>query len=55
MPSHDDDVSCRHDVVVIGAGPAGEAAAELGGSLATRSLHPDVLRAMRLPSRAHHI
>jgi NAD(P) transhydrogenase len=32
MPSHDDDVS-RHDVVVIGAGPAGEAAAELGGSL----------------------
>jgi pyruvate/2-oxoglutarate dehydrogenase complex dihydrolipoamide dehydrogenase (E3) component len=23
----------RHDVVVIGAGPAGEAAAELGGSL----------------------
>jgi NAD(P) transhydrogenase len=27
------DVSNRHDVVVIGAGPAGEAAAELGGSL----------------------
>jgi NAD(P) transhydrogenase len=33
MPSHDDDVSRRYDVVVIGAGPAGEAAAELGGSL----------------------
>jgi NAD(P) transhydrogenase len=27
------DASSRHDVVVIGAGPAGEAAAELGGSL----------------------
>src|SRR5580698_1547647 len=27
------EVSNRHDVVVIGAGPAGEAAAELGGSL----------------------
>ena len=27
------DVSNRHDVVVIGAGPAGEAAAELGGGL----------------------
>ena len=27
------DVSNRHDVVVIGGGPAGEAAAELGGSL----------------------
>ena len=27
------DASYRHDVVVIGAGPAGEAAAELGGSL----------------------
>jgi len=33
MPSHDDDVSRRYDVVVIGAGPAGEAAAELGGGL----------------------
>ncbi len=33
MPSHDDDVSRRYDVVVIGAGPAGEAAAELGGNL----------------------
>jgi ribulose 1,5-bisphosphate synthetase/thiazole synthase len=32
MPSHGD-VASRHDVVVIGAGPAGEAAAELGGSL----------------------
>jgi pyruvate/2-oxoglutarate dehydrogenase complex dihydrolipoamide dehydrogenase (E3) component len=116
------DVSNRHDVVVIGAGPAGEAAAELGGSLgykvalverdvvggtvvtsggaptktfreaagtgqamihneatiedvirmayntptytygyklaasdALARLHPDVLRAMRLPSRAHRI
>lgn len=27
------DASNRHDVVVIGAGPAGEAAAELGGGL----------------------
>jgi pyruvate/2-oxoglutarate dehydrogenase complex dihydrolipoamide dehydrogenase (E3) component len=27
------DASYRHDVVVIGAGPAGEAAAELGGGL----------------------
>jgi cation diffusion facilitator CzcD-associated flavoprotein CzcO len=44
MPSRDDDVSRRYEVVVIGAGPAGEAAAE-----------PDVLRAMRLPSRAHQI
>jgi pyruvate/2-oxoglutarate dehydrogenase complex dihydrolipoamide dehydrogenase (E3) component len=33
MPSHDDDVSRPYDVVVIGAGPAGEAAAELGGNL----------------------
>jgi NAD(P) transhydrogenase len=33
MSSHDDGVSRRYDVVVIGAGPAGEAAAELGGSL----------------------
>ena len=32
MPSHGD-VSSHHDVVVIGAGPAGEAAAELGGGL----------------------
>ena len=32
MPSHGD-VSSRYDVVVIGAGPAGEAAAELGGTL----------------------
>jgi len=30
------DVSNRHDVVVIGAGPAGEAAAELGGGLGYR-------------------
>jgi pyruvate/2-oxoglutarate dehydrogenase complex dihydrolipoamide dehydrogenase (E3) component len=117
------EVSNRHDVVVIGAGPAGEAAAELGGSLgyqvalverdvvggtgvllgvhaiceiaseiagtgqamihseatvedvirmayntptytygyklaatdALARLHPDVLRAMRLPSQAHRI
>ena len=33
MPSHDDDMSLRYDVVVIGAGPAGEAAAQLGGAL----------------------
>jgi len=33
MPSHPNEVSSRHDVVVIGAGPAGEAAAELGGNL----------------------
>ena len=33
MPSDGDEVSDRHDVVVIGEGPAGEAAAELGGSL----------------------
>lgn len=32
MTSHGE-VSSRHDVVVIGAGPAGEAAAELGGNL----------------------
>src|SRR6202166_2375631 len=32
MPSHSG-VSSSHDVVVIGAGPAGEAAAELAGSL----------------------
>jgi hypothetical protein len=31
------DASSRHDVVVIGAGPAGEAAAELGGSLGSSS------------------
>jgi pyruvate/2-oxoglutarate dehydrogenase complex dihydrolipoamide dehydrogenase (E3) component len=64
-------VNSRHDVVVIGAGPAGEAAAELGGSLgysvalnygyklaAGDTLvrqRPDVLRGMRLPSRAHRI
>ena len=33
MSSRDDDVGRRYDVVVIGAGPAGEAAAELGGNL----------------------
>ena len=33
MPSHGGEVSSRHDAVVTGAGPAGEAAAELGGSL----------------------
>jgi NAD(P) transhydrogenase len=33
MPSDSDDVSRRYDLVVIGAGPAGEAAAELAGSL----------------------
>lgn len=33
MPSSDDDMNRRYDVVVIGAGPAGEAAAELGGTL----------------------
>jgi NAD(P) transhydrogenase len=33
MPSHNDDKSLRYDLVVIGAGPAGEAAAELGGGL----------------------
>jgi NAD(P) transhydrogenase len=33
MPSHGDRVHGRFDVVVIGAGPAGEAAAELGGNL----------------------
>ena len=33
MPSHDDDAAWHYDVVVVGAGPAGEAAAELGGNL----------------------
>ena len=33
MPSHDDDAARHYDVVVVGAGPAGEAAAELGGNL----------------------
>jgi pyruvate/2-oxoglutarate dehydrogenase complex dihydrolipoamide dehydrogenase (E3) component len=98
MPSHGD-LSNSHDVIVIGAGPAGEAAAELRGNLgysvalverdtvggtvvtsggaptktvrentptythgyklaaadALARLHPDVLRAMRLPSQAHRI
>ena len=31
--SHGDGVDGRYDVVVIGAGPAGEAAAELAGKL----------------------
>jgi hypothetical protein len=44
MPSHDGDMSRRYDVAVIGAGPAGEAAAELGGSWA-----------VGLPSRASRI
>lgn len=46
-----DGVDGRYDVVVIGAGPAGEAAA--AGALA--NLDPDVLRGMRLPSAAHRI
>src|SRR5580693_2183651 len=33
MPSGSDDVIRHYDVAVVGAGPAGEAAAELGGSL----------------------
>jgi NAD(P) transhydrogenase len=33
MPSGSDEVIGHYDVVVIGAGPAGEAAAELGGNL----------------------
>jgi NAD(P) transhydrogenase len=33
MPSADNEAHGRHDVVVIGAGPAGEAAAELAGNL----------------------
>ena len=33
MPPADDRTNSRHDVVVIGAGPAGEAAAELAGNL----------------------
>jgi NAD(P) transhydrogenase len=33
MPSAGDEITGRHDVVVIGAGPAGEAAAELAGNL----------------------
>jgi NAD(P) transhydrogenase len=33
MPSSDDDASGEYDVAVIGAGPAGEAAADLAGSL----------------------
>jgi NAD(P) transhydrogenase len=33
MPAADDGVNGRYDVVVIGAGPAGEAAAELAGNL----------------------
>jgi flavin-dependent dehydrogenase len=33
MPSHDDGVSRHYDVVVIGAGPAGEAAAKFGRNL----------------------
>ena len=37
MASHSD-ASCRYDVVVIGAGPAGEAAAGLGGSLGAAAL-----------------
>lgn len=45
-----DGVDGRYDVVVIGAGPAGEAAV---GALA--DLDPGVLRGMRLPSAAHRI
>jgi NAD(P) transhydrogenase len=33
MPSHGDNMSGHYDVVVIGAGPAGQAAAEFGGNL----------------------
>ncbi|MGH3195201.1 MAG: hypothetical protein ACRDNT_04560 [Streptosporangiaceae bacterium] len=33
MPSHGDDRNNRDDVLVIGAGPAGEAAAELARNL----------------------
>jgi pyruvate/2-oxoglutarate dehydrogenase complex dihydrolipoamide dehydrogenase (E3) component len=33
MPSRDDDISGQYDVVVFGAGPAGEAAGEPGVSL----------------------
>lgn len=33
MPSHGDNMSGHYDVVVIGAGPAGQTAAEFGGNL----------------------
>ena len=33
MPSHTDGANGDHDVVVIGAGPAGQSAAEFGGNL----------------------
>ncbi len=46
MSSDSDEIRC-HDVVVIGS--------DLAASDALLRLHPDVLGAMRLPSRAHRI
>jgi hypothetical protein len=42
MPSSDDDASGENDV-------------KLAASDVVARLHPDVLRAMRLPSRAHRV
>ncbi len=54
MPCDGEEIR-RHDVVVIaGARPVRRRPGP-GGSLVLVRLHPGVLRAMRLPSRAHQI
>jgi hypothetical protein len=64
MPSDGDAHSSLDslDVVAIGAGPAGEAAAQLAGTLrysvaleVLNRLGPEVLQAMFLPSAAYRI
>jgi len=55
MPSDDDDMSRHFDVVVIGAGPAGEAAAELGGTQPWHRLTSCRSHRLSSPARDAHL